>query len=252
MVCFIHSGSSVTLPEVTPIQLSSDSHHKCSTTATAVTEHATAVTEHATAVMEHATAVTEHATAVTEDATAVTEHASAVTEHATAVTEHATAVTEHATAVTEDATAVTEHASAVTEHATAVTEHATAVTEHTAPKDEASSSSTLAGIETLTIDNTQKIFEIMYDARKKWRSIGGIFNVSESTLDNIDAENKHNDDKLRSVIIEWLKMLGEPCTWSQVAMALRNKTVAREDLALQVFKKYPGMLSYKKIIMSTL
>ena len=124
--------------------------------------------------------------------------------------------------------------------------HATAVTEHTAPKDEASSSSSLAGIETLTIDNTQKIFEIMYDARKKWRSIGGIFNVSESTLDNIDAENKHNDDKLRSVIIEWLKRLGEPCTWSQVAMALRNKTVAREDLALQVFEKYPGMLSYKK------
>ena len=219
MVCFIHSGSSVTLPEVTPIQLSSDSHHKCSTTATAVTEHATAVTEHATA----------------------------VTEHATAVTEHATAVTEHATAVTEDATAVTEHATAVTEHATAVTEHATAVTEHTAPKDEASSSSTLAGIETLTIDNTQKIFEIMYDARKQWRSIGGIFNVSESTLDNIDAENKRNDDKLRSVIIEWLKRLGEPCTWSQVAMALRNKTVAREDLALQVFEKYPGMLSYKKL-----
>ena len=191
MVCFIHSGSSVTLPEVTPIQLSSDSHHKCSTTATAVTEHATAVTEHATAVTEHATVVTEHATAVTE--------------------------------------------------------HATAVTEHTTPKDEASSSSTLAGIETLTIDNTQKIFEIMYDARKKWRSIGGIFNVSESTLDNIDAENKHNDDKLRSVIIEWLKRLGEPCTWSQVAMALRNKTVAREDLALQVFEKYPGMLSYKKL-----
>ena len=191
MVCFIHSGSSVTLPEVTPIQLSSDSHYKCSTTATAVTEHATAVTEHATAVTEHATVVTEHATAVTE--------------------------------------------------------HATAVTEHTAPKDEASSSSTLAGIETLTIDNTQKIFEIMYDARKKWRSIGGIFNVSESTLDNIDAENKHNDDKLRSVIIEWLKRLGEPCKWSQVAMALRNKTVAREDLALQVFEKYPGMLSYKKL-----
>ena len=204
-MCFIHSGSSVTLPEVTPIQLSSDSHHKCSTTATTVTEQATAVTEHATA----------------------------VTEHATAVTEHATAVTEHATAVTEDATAVTEHA--------------TAVTEHTAPKDEASSSSTFAGIETLTIDNTQKIFEIMYDARKQWRSIGGIFNVSESTLDNIDAENKRNDGKLRSVIIEWLKRLGEPCTWSQVAMALRNKTVAREDLALQVFEKYPGMLSYQNI-----
>ena len=94
---------------------------------------------------------------------------------------------------------------------------------------------------TLTIDNTQDIFEMMYDAREKWRNIGGVFHLSQSTLNNINAENQNNDDKLRSVITEWLNKYGgtEDCTWTHVAMALRNKTVAREDLAREVFEQYP-------------
>ena len=94
---------------------------------------------------------------------------------------------------------------------------------------------------TLMIDNTQDVFEIMYDARKKWRNIGGYFRVSESTLENIDEENQNNDVKLRKVIIEWLKKFGgtDICTWTQVAMALRSRTVDHEDLAQKVFEKYP-------------
>ena len=94
---------------------------------------------------------------------------------------------------------------------------------------------------TLTIDNSQDIFEMMYDAREKWRNIGGVFHLSQSTLNNINAENQNNDDKLRSVITEWLNKYGgtEECTWTLVAMALRNKTVAREDLAREVFEQRP-------------
>ena len=94
---------------------------------------------------------------------------------------------------------------------------------------------------TLTVDNTQDVFEIMYDARRKWRNIGGYFRLSESILENIDVENQNNDDRLRKVIIEWLKKFGgtDKCTWTQVAMALRNHTVDREDLAQKVFEKYP-------------
>ena len=94
---------------------------------------------------------------------------------------------------------------------------------------------------TLTIDNSQDIFEMMYDAREKWRNIGGVFHLSQSTLNNINVENQNNDDKLRSVITEWLNKYGgtEECTWTHVAMALRNKTVAREDLAREVFEQYP-------------
>ena len=94
---------------------------------------------------------------------------------------------------------------------------------------------------TLTIDNAQDVFEMMYDAREKWRNIGGFFRLLDSTLNNINADNQNNDDKLRSVISEWLKKFGGTgiCTWTQVAMALRNKTVTREDLAQEVFEKYP-------------
>ena len=107
------------------------------------------------------------------------------------------------------------------------------------------SSSASAVVHTLTEDNTHKVFEIMYEAREKWQSIGGIFHISQSTLDNIESDNKNNDNKLRKVIIEWLRKYGgtENCTWAHVAMALRNKTVAREDLAQEVFEQYPQSLS---------
>ena len=112
-------------------------------------------------------------------------------------------------------------------------------------KETTNSSSASAIAHTLTIDNAHKVFEMMYEAREKWRSIGGIFNLSQTTLKNIDSENKYNDDKLREVIIEWLNKYGgtENCTWAQVTMALRNKTVAREDLAQEVFEQYPQSLS---------
>ena len=94
---------------------------------------------------------------------------------------------------------------------------------------------------TLKIDSTQDVLEMMYEAREKWRFIGGIFRLTEPTLNNIDLENRNNDDKLRKVITEWLNKYGgtEECTWTHVAMALRNKTVAREDLAREVFEQYP-------------
>ncbi|CAI8052917.1 hypothetical protein GBAR_LOCUS28948, partial [Geodia barretti] len=106
------------------------------------------------------------------------------------------------------------------------------------PADDTSSPNTAY---TLTIDNTQDVFEMMYEAREKWRNIGGVFRLSESTLKNIDSENRNNDDKLRKVIIEWLNRYGRTgnCTWTTVAMSLRNKTVAREDVAREVLEQHP-------------
>ena len=112
--------------------------------------------------------------------------------------------------------------------------------------EETTDSSSIPGrAHILTIDNAHIVFEMMYDARRKWRSIGGIFHLSSPTLENIDSENQNNEDKLRKVIIEWLRKYGgtEKCTWTHVAMALRNKTVAREDLAQEVFEQYPQSLN---------
>ena len=110
-------------------------------------------------------------------------------------------------------------------------------------KETSSSASARAHI--LTVDNAHDVLEIMFGAREKWRRIGGVFHLSQSTLDNIESENKKNDDKLSNVIIQWLRKYGgtEKCTWAHVANALRSKTVAREDLAQEVFEQYPQSLS---------
>ena len=112
-------------------------------------------------------------------------------------------------------------------------------------KETTDSSSVPTTAHTLTVDDAHDVLEMMFGAREKWRRIGGVFRLSQSTLDNIDAENSHNDDKLSNVIIKWLRKYGgtEKCTWAHVAMALRNKTVAREDLAQEVFEQYPQSLS---------
>ena len=98
---------------------------------------------------------------------------------------------------------------------------------------------------TLTAEDAFDVYEMMFDAREKWRFIGGFLRVSQSTLNNIDAENKTNEDKLYKVIIEWLNKYGNTprCTLSHIALALRNKTVGREDLAQEVCEKYPLPLS---------
>ena len=104
--------------------------------------------------------------------------------------------------------------------------------------------------QTLTAEDAFDVYEMMFDAREKWRFIGGFLRVSQSTLNNIDAENKTNEDKLYKVIIEWLNKCGRTssCTWSQVALALRNKTVGRGDLAQEVCEKYPLPLSVSPVL----
>ena len=109
------------------------------------------------------------------------------------------------------------------------------------PNESADDTSAPTTVHILTIDNAQDVFEMMYEAREKWRNIGGAFRLTPSTLNNINLESQNNDDKLRNVIIEWLNRYGGTgdCTWTHVAMALRNKTVAREDVARQVLEHHP-------------
>ena len=92
----------------------------------------------------------------------------------------------------------------------------------------------------LSVDNTYDILEAMYDARDKWRNIGGIFHVPESTLRCIALEEADNEGKLRRVIIAWLEREGGTgnCTWALVVSALRNKTVNRSDVAGEVCEKH--------------
>ena len=95
----------------------------------------------------------------------------------------------------------------------------------------------------LTINDLQEVFEEMYEARDKWRNIGGVFGVSESTLRCIGKEEHDEDGKLRRVIEAWLRDHGgtSKCSWTAVAKVLRNKTVGRADIAREVAANHPSV-----------
>ena len=88
----------------------------------------------------------------------------------------------------------------------------------------------------LSINDLQKIFEALYEARDKWRNLGGVFGVSEATLRCIAKEEDDEDSKLRRVISTWLETHGgtSHCSWRAAAQALRNITVGRHDVAHEV------------------
>ena len=88
----------------------------------------------------------------------------------------------------------------------------------------------------LSLKDTQDVFEAMYEARDKWKNIGGVFRVPDSSLSSIAQEESSSDGRLRRVIRSWLeKCAGTPsATWAEVARTLRNVTVGRDDLARKV------------------
>ena len=88
----------------------------------------------------------------------------------------------------------------------------------------------------LTQDKVQDVFEAMFDAREKWRNIGGVFRLLDATLDDIRAEENGMDDRLSRVIKAWLRQHGgtERCTWTAVADVLDNATVGYGELARKV------------------
>ena len=95
----------------------------------------------------------------------------------------------------------------------------------------------------LTTDSIQDVFEAMFEARDKWRNIGGTFRVPDSTLSCIAQEEDSADDRLRRVIRAWRDGGTAACTWAVVAETLRNKTVGRDDLAQEVEEKYLKQIS---------
>ena len=94
--------------------------------------------------------------------------------------------------------------------------------------------------QTLSLENTQDVYEAMYDVREKWYNIGGIFRVPESTLLSMAAGSESDELKLRRVIVGWLQRCGgtDNCSWHKVFKALMNKTVGREDLAHKVLEEH--------------
>ena len=92
----------------------------------------------------------------------------------------------------------------------------------------------------LSLEDTQDVFEAMYEARDKWQNIGGVFRVPDSSLSSIAQEESSSDRRLRRVIRSWLEKCAGTlsATWAEVARTLGNVTVGRDDLARKVEEEH--------------
>ena len=64
----------------------------------------------------------------------------------------------------------------------------------------------------------------------KWYQIGMLLKVDVATLDSIKDEEKDNGNKLLRMLKHWLQA-GTNRSWETLDEALRNKIVARPDVA---------------------
>ncbi len=82
----------------------------------------------------------------------------------------------------------------------------------------------------LTLDDFQAVYEQLYPLRGKWESIGELLGLSQD-LDNYKVEYKNNHQRLRMVILDWLRWRKLRPTWKALIEALRDETVGDEGAA---------------------
>ena len=78
----------------------------------------------------------------------------------------------------------------------------------------------------------------LFGVKKKWYSIGLQLNISDGTLDSIDAECKDNHTvALRRMLQEWRKQ--EETSWAAVVKVLQSQSVGEYTLAKNLKGRYP-------------
>ena len=79
--------------------------------------------------------------------------------------------------------------------------------------------------------NIKEVQRAVWDARTKWYNIGLELDIDPETLNTIKGNNDNIDDRFRSMLMTWLKMVDPKPTWEALAEALRSPTVGYEHLA---------------------
>ncbi len=85
----------------------------------------------------------------------------------------------------------------------------------------------------LTDDDLQEVYEAVYEARDKWFNMGMALKLKVGSLNAIKAGSGDVDEKCLNMLQEWLHN-GTSKTWRAIAEVLGSKTVARDDLKVQI------------------
>ena len=87
------------------------------------------------------------------------------------------------------------------------------------------------------VKNIREAAEALHDARAKWEFIGLGLGVDKNELENIGETYSKNDKKLLEMLKIWLNA-GDDTTWNTIVQALKTKAVGRNNLAIEIEKKY--------------
>ena len=87
------------------------------------------------------------------------------------------------------------------------------------------------------VKKAREAADALHKAQNKWEAIGLQLGVDEDELESIDETYKKNDKKLLEMLKKWLTA-DENTTWNALVQVLRSKTVARNDIANEIEKKY--------------
>ena len=97
----------------------------------------------------------------------------------------------------------------------------------------------VARLSVLEQPKLKDLVEELFGVKKKWYSIGLQLNVSDDTLDNIDAECKDvHTVTLRRMLQEWRKQ--EETSWAALVNALQSQSVSEFTLAKNLKGRYIG------------
>lgn len=83
-------------------------------------------------------------------------------------------------------------------------------------------------------ENLEAIKKAIWDARVKWRDIGGGLKVPYDTLEEIkyNRDLRHDGERLEKVLCHWIRT--DKATISDLIKVLRSKIVHRNDIANRI------------------
>ena len=85
----------------------------------------------------------------------------------------------------------------------------------------------------LVDEDLADVLETVWLAKDKWYHLGLQLKVDSGTLDAIEKEERRNEDRLRRMLITWLRANGKK-SWQMLQDALRAKSVDHADVAEDV------------------
>ena len=91
-----------------------------------------------------------------------------------------------------------------------------------------------SGLETvITVDDLKDVLKAAWFASDEWYNIGLTLGLRFDTLEDIRMQESKNEDRLRCVLLEWLKTAGEK-NWGMLREAMRDFIVGRVGVAEDV------------------